>query len=114
MEHRLETRSRTAGDLWVMRSATVEDAGCRTHLVQFGFGIMRQKPGRAWNSIPQSVICHVGERDGVWQAGLPLLCRHDTAVDPIKNHPHADAVSLANGLTLNVPAGSDGPGMRCL
>ena len=42
------------------------------------------------------MICRVGERDGVWQAGLSPLCCYETAVDPIINHPHADAVSLAN------------------
>ena len=42
------------------------------------------------------MICRVGDRDGVWQAGLPLLCSYEAAIDPIIDHPHADAVSLAN------------------
>ena len=42
------------------------------------------------------MICRVGDRDGVWQAGLPLLCSYQAAVDPIIDDPHADAVSLAN------------------
>ena len=32
---------------------------------------------RIGNPIPQSVICGVGDRDDVWQAGLPLLCCYE-------------------------------------
>src|SRR6202790_3592042 len=52
--------------------------------------------GRVGNPIPQSVICRVGERDGVWQAGLLSVRCYETVVDPVINHPRADAVSLAN------------------
>src|SRR5205823_11266816 len=45
---------------------------------------------------PETVICRVGERDGVRKAGLLPLCCYETAVDPVINHPHADAVSLSN------------------
>src|SRR5712691_517384 len=52
--------------------------------------------GRVGNPIPQSVICRVGDRDDVWQAGLPLLCCYEAAVDPVIDDPHTDTVSLAN------------------
>ena len=52
--------------------------------------------GRVGNPIPQSVICRVGDRDDVWQPGFPLLCCYEAPVDPVINHPHTDAVSLAN------------------
>src|ERR1700681_1684388 len=52
--------------------------------------------GRVSNPIPQSVICRVGDRDDVWQPGLPLLCCYEAPVDPVINHPHTDAVSLAD------------------
>src|SRR5215472_16177564 len=52
--------------------------------------------GRACNPIPQSAICRVGECDGVWQAGLPTLGWYETATNPVIDHPHANAVSLAN------------------
>src|SRR6202521_5613847 len=52
--------------------------------------------GRVGNPIPQSAICRVGDRDDVWQAGLPLLCCYEAAVDPVIDDPHTDAVSLAN------------------
>jgi hypothetical protein len=32
----------------------------------------------------------------VWQARLPLLRCYETAVDPVIDDPHTDAVSLAN------------------
>src|SRR5271156_3391817 len=51
---------------------------------------------RIGNPIPQSVICGVGDRDDVWQARLPLLCRYEAVVDPVIDDPHTDAVSLAN------------------
>src|SRR6202050_4630571 len=52
--------------------------------------------GRVGNPIPQSVICGVGDREDVWQAGLLLLCCYEAAVDPVIDDPHTDAVSLAN------------------
>src|SRR6516225_347202 len=52
--------------------------------------------GRVGNPIPQSAICRVGDRDDVWQARLPLLRCYETAVDPVIDDPHTDAVSLAN------------------
>src|ERR1700687_3944876 len=52
--------------------------------------------GRVGNPIPQSAICRVGDRDDVWQAGLPLLCCYEAAVDPVIDDPHTDAVSIAN------------------
>src|SRR5579864_7880111 len=52
--------------------------------------------GRVGNPIPQSAICRVGDRDDVWQARLPLLGCYETAVDPVIDDPHTDAVSLAN------------------
>src|SRR4030088_1823201 len=56
----------------------------------------RGKAGRFGDPVPQIVICRVGERDGVRKSGLlPLRC-YETAVDPVINHQHADAVSLAN------------------
>src|ERR1700676_1151230 len=61
--------------------------------------------GRVGNPIPQSVICRVGDRDGVWQAGLPLLCSYEARVDPVINDPHADAVSLANLVDVECTGG---------
>src|SRR6202795_3265440 len=52
--------------------------------------------GRVGNPIPQSAICGVGDRDDVWQAGLPLLRCYEAAVDPVIDDQHTDAVSLAN------------------
>src|SRR6516164_8140579 len=52
--------------------------------------------GRVGNPIPQSAICRVGDCDDVWQARLPLLRCYETAVDPVIDDPHTDAVSLAN------------------
>src|ERR1700674_2290187 len=52
--------------------------------------------GRVGNPLPQSVICRVGDGDDVWQARLPLLCCYEAPVDPVINHPHTDAVSLAD------------------
>src|SRR6202140_4239108 len=52
--------------------------------------------GRVGNPIPQSAICRVGDRYDVWQAGLPLLCCYEAAVDPVIDDPHTHAVSLAN------------------
>src|SRR6266566_1309497 len=56
----------------------------------------RGKAGRFGDPVPQTVICRIGERDGVRKTGLLPLCGYETAVDPVINHPHADAVSLAN------------------
>ena len=64
-------------------------------MLNLGLGMVG-KSGRVCNPIPQSVICRVGERDGIWQAGLPPLCYYETAVDPVIDHPHADAVSVTN------------------
>jgi hypothetical protein len=52
--------------------------------------------GRVGNPILQSVICRVGDRDDVWQAGLFLLCGYEAGVDPVIYDRHTDAISLAN------------------
>src|ERR1700681_1000459 len=61
--------------------------------------------GGVGNPIPQSMIYRVGDRDGVWQAGLPLLCSYEARVDPVINDPHADAVSLASLVDVECTGG---------
>ena len=62
--------------------------------------------GRVGNqSRSLSMICRVGERDGVWQAGLLSVRCYETAVDPVINHPQADAVSLANLIDVECSGG---------
>src|SRR3982074_2067550 len=51
------------------------------------------------------MICRVGERDGVWQAGLLSVRCYEAAVDPVVNHPQADAVSLANLIDVECSGG---------
>jgi hypothetical protein len=53
----------------------------------------------------QSVICGVGDREDVWQAGLPLLCCYEAAVDPVIDDPHTDAASLANLVDVECTGG---------
>src|ERR1700731_3454514 len=61
--------------------------------------------GGAGNPIPQSMIYRVGDCYGGWQAGLPLLCSYEAAVDPVIDDPHTDAVSLANLVDVQRTAG---------
>src|SRR6202047_1133413 len=55
------------------------DVGCIMHLVQFGFGDDEARQGELATQSRSLVICRVGERDGVWQAGLSPLCCYQTA-----------------------------------
>src|SRR6202011_2847632 len=80
---------------------------CGLHNAPCSIGVWgrRGKAGRFGDPVPQIVICRVGERDGVRKSGLlPLRC-YETAVDPVINHPHADAVSLADLADAECPGG---------
>src|ERR1700692_536686 len=88
-----------AHDRWAFRCG-LHNAPCSIRI-----GGWCGNAGGVGNPIPQSMIYRVGVRDGVWQAGLPLLCSYEAAVDPVIDDPHTDAVSLANLVDVQRTAG---------